>query len=140
MHPERTRIAGLNFSDKRPVLGEDITIAGYLQWYDQKGKRWEPVERKRIELYIDNVKMAESNTDYSGSFEFEHSIDEPGEHVVEVKFPGFREYFLECSKARTLRAITAEEKRRIEKLTNIVFLSALLLILLLIIFSFWFSK
>lgn len=139
MVSKRTRIAGLSFSNKRPVKDETVTIAAYLQWYDQKSKRWEPVERKNVEIYIDNEKAGDALTNHIGYFTFDYTFRELGNHIVELKFSGFREYFLECSVSRTLKVITESQKKSLEKHVRIITAISLIGILLVIILAFLLS-
>ncbi|HID43623.1 MAG TPA: hypothetical protein EYP30_07630 [Archaeoglobaceae archaeon] len=135
MVSQRTRIAGLSFSNKRPIIGETVTVAAYLQWYDQKAKRWEPVERKKVDVYIDNEKVGEVITDHLGYFTFECEFRSLGNHIVEIKFDGFRDYFMECSVSRTLKVITESQKRNLEKHVKIITVIALLILLTVIILA-----
>ncbi|RLI89625.1 MAG: hypothetical protein DRO98_00625 [Archaeoglobales archaeon] len=126
MEQRETRIAGLHFSDARPVVGEEIVIAGYLQWYDRKGKMWVPVEHKKVTLYVDNVKVAESVTDHSGRFEFRQSFSF-GEHSIDAKFEGSPG--LEASQAsKKIKVITAQQREGIRRLVRNVVIAALVLL------------
>jgi len=139
MDGQRTRIAGLNFSNKRPVSGETVTIAAYLQWYDKKARRWEPVERKKVEIYVDNEKAGEALTNHIGYFTFDYKFRVIGNHIVEIKFGGFRDRFLECSISRTLKVITEAQKRNLEKHVKIITAISIIAILIVIVLAFLLS-
>ena len=125
MEQRETRIAGLHFSDARPVVGEEIVIAGYLQWYDRKGKMWMPAEHKKVVLYVDNVRVAESVTDHSGRFEFRQSFSF-GEHGIDVRFDGVPGF--EASQtSKKIKVITAQQREGIRRLVRNVVIAALVL-------------
>lgn len=134
----KTRIAGLNFSDKSPVKGEEVTIAGYLQSYDQKGKKWDPVEKKKVELYIDGERIEEDSTDYNGNFSFGYTFETLGEHGVEVKFDGTQEY-AQISGSSLLKVITEKQRKKIDKILKVL-VAALALIILIAIISLYAAK
>ncbi|MFP4558746.1 MAG: Ig-like domain-containing protein [Archaeoglobaceae archaeon] len=134
----KTRIAGLNFSDKRPVKGEEVIIAGYLQWYNKKGKNWEPVENKNVDVRVDGEKAGESKTDHNGYFVFENTFKVLGEHSVEVKFDGSRN-FAPSGAASSLSVITEKQRRNVEKIIKIV-LAAIGLIIVIAILALYIAK
>ncbi|AEA46956.1 hypothetical protein [Archaeoglobus veneficus] len=138
MGQHETRIAGLHFSDARPAVGEEITIAGYLQWYDRKAKSWMPAEHKKVSLYVDSVKVAEATTDHSGRFEFRQSFG-IGEHGIEVRFDGIPGY--EASQAsRKIKVITAHQKERVRKLVRSAVIIGVLLIFVFMVLSIFFVR
>lgn len=134
----KTRIAGLNFSDKRPVKGEEVITAGYLQSYNKEEKKWEPVEKKNVEIYVDGEKAGDSKTDYNGYFSFEHSFKELGDHNVEVKFGGSRKLAY-TGASSSLSVITEKQKRNVEKILKIV-LAAIILVVVIAIVALYVAK
>lgn len=134
----KTRIAGLNFSDKKPVKDEEVIIAGYLQSYNQKEKKWDPVEKKNVEIYIDEERAGDSKTDHNGYFSFAHTFKSLGDHSVEVKFDGSRK-LAQTGASSSLSVITEKQKRNVERIVKIV-LAALGLIIVIAILALYVAK
>ncbi len=128
---KKTRIAGLHFSDARPVVGEKVRITGYLQWYDEETMRWIPAEHKKVKLLVDGIEVSETVTNAFGEFNFETSFS--GEHEVEVVFDGTP--ILEgCSVKKRIVAMSEDSKKRLMRLvriTAILIVLALSIVLLL---------
>jgi len=136
MEQHETRIAGMHFSDARPVAGNEVIIAGYLQWYDKKAKSWMPAEHKKVELYVDNVRIAESITDHSGRFEYRQRFS-VGEHGVDVRFEGLPG-FEPSQKSKKIKTITKQQKERMEKIVrNVVIIGALLILVFMVLSVFF---
>jgi len=134
---KKTRIAGLHFSDARPVKGERVVITGYLQWYDEELKSWQSAEHKRIELIADGEKIGESVTDTNGKFVFEVSFT--GEHELEFVFNGTP--LLEgCRITKSVAAISEEKKKRISKIAKLVFILLALLLAAVLVIAFLLSR
>jgi len=127
----KTRIAGLHFSDARPVVGEKVKIVGYLQWYDEETMRWVPAEHKKVKLLVDGVEVAETTTNTFGEFTFEVSFT--GEHEVEVVFEGTP--LLEgCSVKKRVVAMSEDSRKRLMRLVRIfaILITLILLSILLV--------
>lgn len=134
----RTRIAGLSFSDKRPVREEPVLVAGYIQWYDTVKRIWNPLEGGKVGVFIDNEMMGEVTADHNGYFIFEYVPTNMGEHFLEVKFEGTND-FEESKVIRTIKIIPESQRRRILRLTNLLVIGGILIILLLFILALWLS-
>jgi len=137
MEQRRTRIAGLHADNTRPAVGEEVRISGYLQWYDDKAKRWEPL-RAWVKIYVDGFEVGRTATKPDGSFEFRYSSSITGKRKIEVRFVGDIRY-KPCKKEIGIEVITLEQRRRIELLMKIAFalISALIIIVLLATIMFW---
>lgn len=131
----KTRIAGLNFSDKRPVRGEEVIIAGYLHSYNKKDKKWEPVENKNIEIYIDGEKAGDSKTGHTGYFSFAYTFKVLGGHRVEVRFNGSRKS-AQTGASSSLSVITEKQRRNVEKILKVVLVAIGLIIVIAILALF----
>ncbi len=127
---KKTRIAGLHFSDARPVTGEKVRIAGYLQWYDEDTMRWIPAEHKKVKLLVDGVEVAETTTNTFGEFVFE--TDFSGEHEVEVVFEG-TPLMEGCSVKKRVVAMSENSKKRFLKMVKL-FAVLIMLMLAAVIF------
>lgn len=138
MEKRRTRIAGLHVDNSKPVTGEEITISGYLQWYDKKAKRWEPL-RGWLKLYIDGREIGRVASKPDGSFEFKYSSNLTGKRKVEVRFAGDPRHE-SCKKELVIEVITSEQRRRIEKIAKIAFVVFTVLIVLIFVISLVLSK
>jgi len=134
----RTRIAGLSFSDKRPVREEPVLVAGYIQWYDSRKKMWMPLEGEKVNVFIDNEVVGDVTANHNGYFVFEYVPSTLGEHLLEVKFEGTEEYE-ESKVIRTIKIIPESQRRRVLKLTNIMVIGGILIILLIFLLALWFS-
>lgn len=133
----KTRIAGVHFTDARPAVGETIKISGYLQYYDEETKSWQPAEHKKIKLIVDEKEVGETITDANGKFTFETSFT--GDHNLEIAFEGAA--LLEsCSVTKKVSAMSKESKRRIALLVKMVFALLILLVLLLLLIIFILSN
>lgn len=128
----KTRIAGLNFSDKKPIRNEEVIIAGYLQSYNKKEKKWEPVENKNVEVRVDGEKAGESKTNHNGYFTFEYTFKNLGDHTVEAKFDGSRR-FAQTGATSSLSVITEKQKRTVDKIAKIVLLAIGLIIVIAVL-------
>ncbi|RLI88240.1 MAG: hypothetical protein DRO98_03395 [Archaeoglobales archaeon] len=104
----RTEIRGLHFSDKKPAVGEEITIAGYLQFYDKDKRMWLPIEGS-LDVYVNGRKKGRVSTVGNGYFSFPMVFDEAGEYTVEIKFAGSREY-LGCGVPTPISVVPKKEK------------------------------
>ncbi len=135
---KKTRIAGLHVDDSKPVTGEEITISGYVQFYDERARRWEPL-RTWVKLYVDGIEVDRTASKPNGSFEFHYSSRITGRKKVEVRFAG-DERFKPCKKEITIEVITQEQKRRTEWLAKIALLVFFLLIVIVFLLSIAFSK
>lgn len=133
----KTRIAGLHFSDARPVKGEKVVITGYLQWYDEELKSWQPAEHKKVELIVDGEKIEESVTDTDGKFVFEVSLT--GEHELEFVFNGTP--LLEgCRVRKKVAAMSEEKKKSILKIAKLVFILFTLMLAAVLAIAFLLSR
>ncbi len=130
---KKTRIAGLHTDNSKPVAGEEITIAGYLQFYDKKAKRWEPL-RAWVKLYIDGIEVDRTATKPNGSFEFRYSSNITGRKKVEVRFAG-DERFKPCKKEISIEVITQEKRERTERLAKLALLILFILIVIVFVLS-----
>ncbi len=134
----KTRIAGLNFSNKKPVKDEEVTIAGYLQSYNKKERKWEPIEKKNVEIRIDEQRAGDSKTDHNGYFSFEHSFKDLGDHTVEVYFDGSQK-FAQTGASSSLSIITEKQRRNVERIVKIV-LAAIGLIIVIAVLALYVAK
>ncbi|MFO7967903.1 MAG: hypothetical protein R6U44_09940 [Archaeoglobaceae archaeon] len=134
----KTRISGLNFSDKRPVRDEEIIIAGYLHSYNQKEKKWDPIEKANVEIYIDRQRAGDVKTDHTGYFSFENAFKTLGEHTVEVKYGGSRN-FAQTGASSSLSVITEKQRRNVERIIKIV-LAAIGLIIVVAILALYLAS
>ncbi len=133
-----TRVAGLNFSDKKPVKGEEVLIAGYLQSYNKKERKWEPVENKNVEVRVDGERAGDSRTDHNGYFSFEHNFNVLGDHTVEVRFEGSQN-LAKTGASNSLSVITQKQRRNVERMVKIV-LAAIGLIIVIAILALYMAK
>lgn len=124
-----TRIAGLNFSDKKPVKGEEVLTAGYLQSYNKKERKWEPVENKDVEIHIDGERAGDSKTDHNGYFSFKHSFNALGDHTVELRFKGSQN-LAKTGVSNSLSVITEKQRRTAERIVKIALLAIGLIIVI----------
>ncbi len=131
----RTRIAGLHVSDSKPVVGETITIRGYLQQYDEEGKKWEPL-RGLVKLYVDGFEFDRTATNPDGSFEFKYRSSITGERKIEARFIGGFKHE-SCKKEILIEYITREQKRKMEILAKIA-LAVIFLIVIIVFLLFLF--
>lgn len=134
---KKTRIAGLHVDDSKPVVGEEVRIAGLLQYYDEKEKTWKPL-RAWVKLYVDGIEVDRTPTKPNGSFEFRYSSNVTGKRKIEVRFAGDR--FKPCKKEIEVEFVTAEEKRRVDKIAKLALLVLFVLILLIFVLSVILSK
>ncbi len=134
----KTRIAGLNFSDKKPVRNEEVIIAGYLQSYNKKEKKWDPVENKNLKILIDEEKVGESKTDHNGYFSFKHIFTALGDHTVEVVFERTQR-FAQAGATSSLSVITEKQKRNVERIAKIV-LAFIGLIIIIAVLALYLAK
>ncbi len=135
---KKTRIAGLHVNDSKPVVGEEVIVSGYVQFYDDKAKRWEPL-RTWVRLYVDGVEVDRTASKPNGSFEFRYSSRITGKRKVEVRFAG-DERFKPCRKEIFIEIVTKEQKVKAERLAKIVLVLFFLLIALVFVLSIAFSK
>jgi len=129
----RTRIAGLHVNNSKPVRGEEIKIAGYLQWYDEKAKRWEPL-RDWVKLVIDGFEIARTLTKHDGSFEFKYSSSSTGKKKIEVRYAG-KEKYEPCRGEITVEVITEEERKKVERVAKIALIVLFVLMVIIILLS-----
>ena len=135
---KKTRIAGLHVNDSKPIAGEEVIISGYVQFYDERAKRWEPL-RAWVRLYVDGIEVDRTASKPNGSFEFHYSSKITGKRKVEVRFAGDDRY-KPCRKEIFIEVITREQKERTEKLAKIALLIFFLLIALVFLLSVVLSK
>ncbi len=138
MKRKKTRIAGLHTDNSKPVAGEEVKISGYLQFYDEKARRWEPL-RAWVKLYVDGIEVDRAASKPNGSFEFRYSSNITDRRKVEVRFPG-DERFKPCGKEISIEIITREQRERTERLAKIALIILLSLVLLVFAVSILFSK
>lgn len=138
MERKRTRIAGLHADNSKPVAGEEVRISGYLQRYDEKSKRWEPL-RGWVKLYIDGLEVDRVASKPDGSFEFIYSSNITGKRKVEVRFAGDPRHE-SCKREIVIEVITSEQRRRIERILKIAFTSFIILLLIVFAISLILSK
>ncbi|HIP24853.1 MAG TPA: hypothetical protein EYG81_00065 [Archaeoglobus profundus] len=129
----RTRIAGLHVDNSKPVSGEEIRIAGYLQWYDESAKRWEPL-RDWVKLVIDGLEIARTITKHDGSFEFKYSSVLTGKKKIEVRYAG-KEKYKPCKGEITIEVITKEQRKKFERVAKIALIVLFVLIVIIILLS-----
>lgn len=122
----KVRIAGLHASDKKPVVGEEVTIRGYAQVYDEKRKMWLPL-RARVKFLIDGMNYGTIYTRSNGLFEFTFSSNVKGKRKVEVILEGVK-------KEMEIEFIDSKLKKRVQRIGAIavMILIALLITLYLI--------
>lgn len=135
---KKTRIAGLHADNSKPVAGEEITIAGYIQFYDERLKRWEPL-RAWVKLYVDGIEVDRTASKPNGSFEFRYSSNITGRKKVEVRFAG-DDRFKPCRKEISIEIITQEQRKKTERLAKLALIIFFVLIVLVFVLSLIFSK
>ncbi len=135
---KKTRIAGLHVNDSKPTIGEDAIISGYIQFYDEKARRWVPL-RTWVRLYVDGTEVDRTPSKPNGSFEFRYSSSITGKKKVEVRFAG-DDRFKPCKKEIVIEVITQEQKKRTERLAKMALLIFFLLIVLVFLLSVVLSK
>lgn len=70
-------------------VGEQFKVEGFLE---EANFPKNPLENKTINLYIDGQKQADTVTGNMGSFAFNITLGETGNHEVYAEFPGDSEY------------------------------------------------
>ncbi len=135
---KKTRIAGLHADNSKPVAGEEITIAGYLQFYDNKTKRWEPL-RAWVKLYVDGIEVDRTATKPNGSFKFRYSSNVTGKKKVEVRFAGDNR-FKPCRKEISIEVVTQEQRKRTERFVKLALIIFFTLIVVVFVLSIVLSK
>jgi len=135
---KKTRIAGLHADNSKPVAGEEAIIAGYLQFYDDKAKRWEPL-RAWVNLYVDGIEVDRTATKPNGFFEFRYSSNITGKKKVEVRFAG-DDRFKPCRKEISIEVITQEQRKRTERLAKLALIIFVILIVVVFVLSVILSK
>ncbi len=134
---KKTRIAGLHVDDSKPVVGGEVRIAGFLQYYDENARTWKPL-RAWVRLYVDGMEIDRVPTKPNGSFEFRYSSNVTGKRKVEVRFAGDR--FKPCRKEIEVEFVTAEEKRKVDRLAKFALLALFILTFLIFLLSIVLSK
>ncbi|WP_457549410.1 hypothetical protein [Archaeoglobus sp.] len=119
----RVRIAGLHASDKKPVVGDDVVIKGYVQGYDEKKKIWQPL-RTRVWVDVDGLNYGVIYTNPDGSFEFRYSSNVKGKKKIEFKAEG-------CKREIEIEFVDRKEKARVERIGTIAVMILILLLILL---------
>ncbi len=129
MAKSRTRIS-LHTSDKKPSVGEEVTFSGYLQVYDGRLKRWDPLKGKLM-LFVDGIKIREFSSDNYGCFEVKHTFRIPKRYDVEIRYDGSAKTKA-CMAGMRIEVLTKEQKNRIRKIIRIF--TSLMFLLLISIF------
>jgi hypothetical protein len=124
------RIAGFHVSNARPVVGEAITISGYLQWYDPLLRRWEPLVGS-VKLLINWTKIKEIVSTPDGYFLFTHVFNRVGSYVVEARYDDKKYRPYEPPKI-VVRVITEEQKKRMERMVRLLVAGIELLIVVIV--------
>ncbi len=134
---KKTRIASLHADNAKAVVGEKVTISGYLQWYNERERRWEPL-RGWLKVYVDGVEVGKTASRPNGSFEFKYTSSVTGRRSVEVRFPGDPRH-KPCKREIKIEFLSQEQKKRIDRMIKIAFalISALILIVILITVMLW---
>ena len=136
MGKAKTRIS-LHTSNKKPVSGEEVTFAGYLQVYDSDEKRWDPL-RGKLMLFVDGEKVKEFSSNNYGYFEVEHSFKIPKKYDVEVRYEGSAKAKA-CMAGMRVEVLTEEQKSKIGKVVRIFLVFVLFILLLAFLLSLYLS-
>ena len=119
----KVRIAGLHASDKKPVVGDDVIIRGYVQSYDERRKTWIPM-RTKVWVDVDGLNYGVVYSNPDGSFEFRYSSGVKGKRRIEFKAEG-------CKREIEIEFVDKKEKRRVERIGTIAVMILILLLILL---------
>ena len=119
----KVRIAGLHASDKKPVVGDDVIIRGYVQSYDERRKTWIPM-RTKVWVDVDGLNYGVVYSNPDGSFEFRYSSGVKGKRRIEFKAEG-------CKREIEIEFVDRKEKRRVERIGTIAVMILILLLILL---------
>ena len=122
----KVRIAGLHASDKKPVVGDDVIIRGYVQSYDERRKTWIPM-RTKVWVDVDGLNYGVVYSNPDGSFEFRYSSGVKGKRRIEFKAEG-------CKREIEIEFVDREERRRVERIAKIVLAILILLLILSYVF------
>lgn len=120
----RVRIAGLHVSDKKPKVGDEITVRGYTQIYDEKRKMWIPVKAK-VRFLVDGTNYGTTYSNPDGSFEFKYSSNVIGKRRVEVIMEEI------CKREIEIEFVSEDLKRRVERIGALAVLILILVLILL---------
>ncbi|WP_456328041.1 hypothetical protein [Archaeoglobus sp.] len=119
----KVRIAGLHASNKKPVVGDEVVIRGYVQRYDDRRKIWIPI-RTKVWVDVDGINYGVVYSNPDGSFEFRYSSKVKGKKRVEFKAEN-------CKREIEIEFVGEEEKRRVNRIGTIVVAILILLLILL---------
>ncbi len=129
----KTRVS-VHLSDAAPAEGEIVSAEGWLTYYDEGEKSWKPLKGK-LHIYIDGVKVGESESNNYGMFSFPFTAPREGKHKLEVRFKGSPGYD-SCYKSMDFQTVRYGEKKRLLRLVKIVFVLLLLLVILSLLSAF----
>ncbi|MCS7119330.1 MAG: hypothetical protein NZ894_04685 [Archaeoglobaceae archaeon] len=112
--------------------GEKVVVEGYLTLYDEKEKRWKPLDSE-IFFYLDGKEIGFTKPNF-GKFSFKFLSPSLGRHRVDIKFEA--EGYEPSYKSIKFQVVESERKKKILRIAKLIFLFILLLCIFLLISIF----